>query len=71
MKQYLYNVAIGLAFLSIIAGLGYIAYNIAQSISESYEFNARNFAIVCFSIASIHLSAILGKVILTNFKNRI
>ena len=64
MKEYIKNLSVGLAILSMAAGIVLIVSGILQYVSQFYVFNLFNACITVIAVLALHGSAIIGKKIL-------
>jgi hypothetical protein len=69
MKEYIKNLSVGSAILSMVAGIAILTYNIQNYFTQYYEFNALNAIIIVLSVLVLHGVSIMGKCVL-NLKKR-
>jgi hypothetical protein len=64
MKRNLFETALGLAFISLVAGMVMMVVSIYSAISAHYEFNVVNFVLTLGVIIVVLGSNLVGKKIL-------
>lgn len=63
MKEYIRNLSIGLAILSMLLGISILIFNVIQFISKVYVFNLDNALLTLLIVIVLHGSSIIGKLI--------